>query len=304
MNENWFRWHVGTATDPKWRVVAARSGQPVASVLAVWSCVLERAATQAGRIDGWDSEDVGAGLDLDAATVDRIIGAMQGKTLDGLAVVAWAKRQPKREDGSAERAKAWRDAKREAAAAAQQAGETICALTPDPVSAHHERTENTNAADLDPEQANAGERDQTQSNARGEERRVESKISPPLTSPPLPETEGTADAVLTDEARPVSKRGKRLPRDWTPDEDDRTFAKQHGFTEEQIDGLRDEFRDYWCDVPGARGCKVSWSGTWRNRVRDRGTGLTGGSGPSDRRGARQGSSSFLAAAARAAARHS
>lgn len=30
-----------------------------------------------------------------------------------------------------------------------------------------------------------------------------------------------------------------------------------------------EFRDYWIAVPGARGRKLDWFATWRNRVRDK-----------------------------------
>mgnify|MGYP006967764054 FL=1 len=29
-----------------------------------------------------------------------------------------------------------------------------------------------------------------------------------------------------------------------------------------------EFVDYWRDVPGQRGRKVSWVGTWKNRMRE------------------------------------
>jgi len=28
-----------------------------------------------------------------------------------------------------------------------------------------------------------------------------------------------------------------------------------------------EFVDYWSDIPGQRGCKISWLGTWRNNVK-------------------------------------
>lgn len=36
---------------------------------------------------------------------------------------------------------------------------------------------------------------------------------------------------------------------------------------EQVRVLADEFRDYWTAVPGAKGCKLDWLATWRNRVR-------------------------------------
>ena len=40
----WFRWFEGSTTDPKFAVVARRSGQPVAFVIAVWAQILERAS--------------------------------------------------------------------------------------------------------------------------------------------------------------------------------------------------------------------------------------------------------------------
>ena len=43
----WFRWWEGTGTDPKFKVVAQKSGESVAVVLAVWALLLENAsATQ------------------------------------------------------------------------------------------------------------------------------------------------------------------------------------------------------------------------------------------------------------------
>lgn len=128
MNVNfWFRWHHGTATDPKWQVVARRASHAMsrhvtrANVLAVWACMEECAsqATDRGTLEGWCDEDVGAALDIDEAEVAAIHAAMCGKTLsdDGKRLTAWEKRQPKREredTTAAERKRAQRE--REAAA--------------------------------------------------------------------------------------------------------------------------------------------------------------------------------------------
>ena len=46
---NWFRWYTGAASDPKFLVVAKRAGQNVASVIAVWALLLERASECAER---------------------------------------------------------------------------------------------------------------------------------------------------------------------------------------------------------------------------------------------------------------
>jgi len=146
MVENWLRWHVGTGTDPKWKVVARRCRQPVHAVLAVWALMLECASQAAdrGTLEGWDDEDAGAALDLTVEDVAAIREAMQGKVLDGGRLEAWSRRQPKREDNSADRVRAFRQRKRAS-----------------PI-----------VTDGDVTQGNASE---TQRNARGEERRVEEK---------------------------------------------------------------------------------------------------------------------------------
>lgn len=112
---NWVRlWH-DMPTDPKWRVIAKRSGRPLTEVLAVFTLMLTNAganATERGTLDNWSDEDVAAALDMEAEHVTAIRGAMQGKTLDGEKLTGWKKRQPNREDGSAERAKAWRERNR------------------------------------------------------------------------------------------------------------------------------------------------------------------------------------------------
>lgn len=68
-------------------------------------------------------------------------------------------------------------------------------------------------------------------------------------------------------AKRGADRGTRLPEDWMPDEDDRAFAVDLG-----LDPVvtAEEFRDFWTAVPGARGRKLSWSKTFRNRCRELG----------------------------------
>lgn len=112
----WLRWWHGTATDPKWRTVSRRAGQPIPNVLAVWCLLLESAsenATERGRTHEWSNEVAGDALGIEPATVGAIVDAMQGLVLDGDKLAGWEKRQPKREDGGAERAKAWRENARE-----------------------------------------------------------------------------------------------------------------------------------------------------------------------------------------------
>lgn len=102
-------------TDPKWRVIARRSGQRIGDVIAMFNILMVQAGANAderGRTHGNDDDDIGAALDLEPEDVAAIRDAMQGKVLDGTLLMGWEKRQPKREDGSADRAKAWRERKR------------------------------------------------------------------------------------------------------------------------------------------------------------------------------------------------
>jgi hypothetical protein len=119
--EHWLRWHHGTATDPKWRVVAARAGKAlsravtVGHVLSVWALMLECASQSKprGELSGWVDEDAAAALGYDEAEVAAIRDAMQGKTLDGDHLTGWERRQPKAEDSTAaDRKRAQRERER------------------------------------------------------------------------------------------------------------------------------------------------------------------------------------------------
>lgn len=101
----WVRLYNETAMDPKWRLVAADSGQPVHAVLAVWSAMLCHASAvlPRGTLLGWSDRLIGAALDLPSAAVAAIRAAMQGLTLDGDRLSAWDKRQFKSDHDGAER---------------------------------------------------------------------------------------------------------------------------------------------------------------------------------------------------------
>jgi hypothetical protein len=96
MSMDWFRWHHGTVTDPKWRVVAAESGQRLSDVLAVWAAMLEHASQNEARgsLAGWRDKVVAAALDLTPEAVEAIRKAMGGMVIDGEQLVGWRKRQP------------------------------------------------------------------------------------------------------------------------------------------------------------------------------------------------------------------
>lgn len=115
MANQWFRLWVDMVNDPKWRTIARVSDQKVGDVIAVYVHMMTMAAnaSERGRTEGWNDEDVATALDIETSQVQAIRCAMQGRVLDGDYLTGWEKRQPLREDGAADRAKAWREAQKE-----------------------------------------------------------------------------------------------------------------------------------------------------------------------------------------------
>ena len=159
---DWFRWHHGSVTDPKFQLVARKSKQALASVIAVWAFVLEQASASEdrGTFGTIDCEAIDCLLGLEDGATDAILAAMGERGLvDDGTVSAWEKRQPKRErtdNTSTERSRAHRDRQRQL----QQDGEKQRHATPE-------------IDDATPCNAT-----QHQKKPRGEERRVEKKNTP------------------------------------------------------------------------------------------------------------------------------
>lgn len=109
----WGRWYHGTTSDPKWRVVAKKTGQPVAIIVAIWAAIFENASASEdrGTLSNWNTEDVATALDLTIETVETVCNAMQQKVLNGDHLTAWEKRNPKRErdDDSTQRVQRFRE---------------------------------------------------------------------------------------------------------------------------------------------------------------------------------------------------
>lgn len=85
---------------------------------------------------------------------------------------------------------------------------------------------------------------------------VTTNTNPPIGSPPSPVAR--------------VRRGSRLPADWVPSPDTLAALSAEGCTNAK-DALP-SFRDYWNAVPGAKGVKLDWEGTYRNWCRrDSGT---------------------------------
>lgn len=62
------------------------------------------------------------------------------------------------------------------------------------------------------------------------------------------------------------KRGSRVPKDFTISPEMRAWASTD-VPLVDIDKKLSEWIDYWSGVPGERGVKVDWIGTWRNGMR-------------------------------------
>lgn len=110
---DWFRsWH-GAPTDAKWLLIARKSGTTPGQVSAVFWALLDYASQHAdrGSVADFDIETFAAWSGWDDADIAAIIDAMQQKgviTADER-LSAWDKRQPKREDDSAERVRRHRE---------------------------------------------------------------------------------------------------------------------------------------------------------------------------------------------------
>jgi hypothetical protein len=67
-------------------------------------------------------------------------------------------------------------------------------------------------------------------------------------------------------AKVGGKRGTRLPDGWSPSATVIAWAKEQGIADPF--GPLEAFRDHWRGVPGAKGTKLDWDATYRNRLRD------------------------------------
>lgn len=116
---DWFRWHHGSVTDPKFQLVAKKAGSRFGDVVAVWAFILEAASTAADRgcIGPVDVESLDFMLGAEDGTTSRILGAMTSRGLiEGTRIASWERRQPKREredDSSTERVRAFRQKQRQ-----------------------------------------------------------------------------------------------------------------------------------------------------------------------------------------------
>ncbi len=148
---DWFRSHHGAPTDPKWLTIARRAKVRPGDVASIVWALLDYASQQEdrGSVAGFDAETLADFYGYEAGEIEAVIVALRDKgVIEGDRFAAWDKRQPRREDGSAERAKAWRERKKN----------------------------DTNATEREQTQPNADERPDTEERLEGEE-------NPPVAPP-------------------------------------------------------------------------------------------------------------------------
>ena len=101
---DWFRWHHGSVTDPKFQLVAKKANASFGDVIAVWAFILESASASddRGTIGDIDFESIDCLLNSEEGTTERIIECMRSRGLiNSSRICSWEKRQPKREDDTA-----------------------------------------------------------------------------------------------------------------------------------------------------------------------------------------------------------
>lgn len=124
---DWFRWHHGSVTDPKFQLIARKASVGLPVVIALWAFLLEKASAADARGDAGDidAESLDCLFGLEDGDCSRVLEQMRARgLLDQGAVSSWEKRQPKRErtdDNSTARVQAFR--KRDAHATPRNATE-------------------------------------------------------------------------------------------------------------------------------------------------------------------------------------
>lgn len=83
--------------------------------------------------------------------------------------------------------------------------------------------------------------------------------------------EGVGDGDGVGESAPAKppatdKRGTRIPEDFSLTPEMKQWATEH-VPDVDVQATLPEFIDYWRGVPGQKGVKLDWIGTWRNGMR-------------------------------------
>lgn len=229
---DWFRWHHGSVTDPKFQLVAKKAGVRLGDVIAVWAFVLEKASadTDRGTIGQIDFETLDFLLGAEEGAAVRILDAMTARGLiEGSRIARWNERQPKREDETAaERKRRQREREHE---------EKMAACVTDDAARY----------------VTQGHAEGTQGHDRGEERREEEKK--------------TEKAPRKRDAAPVVARPDDVAEQTWDDWQRLRKSKRAPVTTTVLDGAREQaqlagmslndFLKVWCRR-GSQGLEADW----------------------------------------------
>jgi hypothetical protein len=247
---DWFRsWH-GAPTDPKWLAIARRANVAPGIAVAIAWALMDRASQAAdrGSIEGYDAEALAYfyGCEPDQAKAVILAMADKGMLIDGR-FTAWERRQPKREDDSAERTRAWRDRQQ----AQRDAPVTQC-----------DASERNVTLDKIREDTDEKERKKETEVVFSQSSKTEIAI--------IPEIE--KQITVTTKPKRKVEAGEFIPENWEPNPENWDFAvKMLGGATAARDEIA-QFKDYWGARAGPLAKKRDWQATFRNRVREQSKG--------------------------------
>lgn len=85
----------------------------------------------------------------------------------------------------------------------------------------------------------------------------------PPNSPTAESAVGTNSSSVGTAKRGAASRGTRIPDDWRRSPKDIEWQHGKGIPDSFARGETEQFKDWWSSQPGAKGCKLNWSATWR-----------------------------------------
>ncbi len=110
MANQWIRLWNDMPNDPKWRTISKVSKKSISVVISIYIHLLASACNAVKRGETQcNAEDIASALDIEIEDVTAVLGAMQGRVLDGDILTGWEKRQPLREDNSSQRVNKYRE---------------------------------------------------------------------------------------------------------------------------------------------------------------------------------------------------
>lgn len=111
---HWFRSHHGEPTETRWLLIARKANCAPGVVSALWWALLDHASQsrERGSVVSFDVESYAEWSGFGEEELTRILAAMRekGVIVDGK-IAEWGEKQPKREDDSNERVRAFRERK-------------------------------------------------------------------------------------------------------------------------------------------------------------------------------------------------